>query len=209
MHGLLDCFINYCINNQLISRDNEAWLRYCLEKRISTLIVFVPFVFIAVLISGFWTALLFITSIFYLRSQTNGYHAKTHMGCLIGSLFLELFFLIYIEPMLNSILTLVMVSITVMVVFILAPYNHPNMNLDDHEYSACKKASRIRCIHLAFSCFVFLVWDMREIATGISLGCAMTSTLLVFANFSERRSRYGSDEDHDEQCASFVIQQND
>lgn len=209
MHGLLDRFIDYCINNQLVSRDNETWLRYCLEKRISTLIVFVPFALIAVLISGFWTALVFITSFFYLRSQANGYHAKTHLGCLIGSLFLELFFLVYIEPMLDAILTLVLVGITIMVVFALAPYNHPQMNLNDYEYSACKKASRIRCIHLAFSCFVFLGWDMREIATGISLGGAMMSTLLVFANFTERRSQYGSVEDHDEQCASFVIQQND
>lgn len=67
MNSILDCFTNYCINNQLISKDNEAWFRYCLEKRICTMLVLVPFTIIAVYASGFWTALLFIASFIYLR----------------------------------------------------------------------------------------------------------------------------------------------
>lgn len=209
MHGLLDWFANYCIDNNLVSKDNEAWLRYGLEKRFYTLVVFVPFAIIAVRISGFWTALLFITSFFYLRSQTNGYHAKTHLGCLICSLLLELFFLVYIEPILTPFWILILVSITVVSVFAFAPYNHPMMDLDDHEYSACKKASRIRCIQLVFSCFAFVLCGLHEIANGISLGCAMTSTLLVFANITERRKQYDSIEDCGQRCPSFDIQQND
>lgn len=209
MNGLLDWFINYCINNQLISKDNEAWLRYGLEKRLCTLIVLVPFAIIAVRISGFWTALFYITSFFYLHSQTNGYHAKTHWGCFTGSLLMELFFLLSIKPMMNTILVLILVSINVVVVFALAPYNHPMMNLDDHEYAACKKAARIRCILLALFCFGCLFCGFHNTADGITLGCAMTSTLLVFAKITERRRRYESIEDHAEQCASGVIQQND
>lgn len=209
MNSLLNWFTNYCIRNQLISKDSEVWFRYGLEKRLCTLFVLVPFAFIAVRISGFWTALFFITSFFYLRSQTNGYHAKTHFGCLLGSIILELFFVMVIEPMLDVIWVLVLASITIIVVFALAPYNHPMMNLDDHEYSACKKASRIRCIQLALICFVFLFCGFHKIANGISLGCAMTSTLLVFAKITERRRRYESIEDHSEQCASDIIQQND
>lgn len=196
MHGLLDRFINYCINNQLVSRDNEAWLRYCLEKRISTLIVFVPFAVIAVLISGFWTAFPFITSFFYLRSQTNGYHATTHWGCFIGSLLLELLFVMFIEPRLDAIWIFALGSISAMVVFALAPYNHPMMNLDAQEYSACKKAARIRCIQLALSCFCCVLCGFHKTANGITLGCTMTSTLLVFAKITERRNHYESIEDH-------------
>lgn len=79
MNSLLDWFTNYCINNQLISNDNEVWFRYGLEKRLCTLSVLVPFAFIAVRISGFWTAFSYIMSFFYLRSQTNGYHSKTQI----------------------------------------------------------------------------------------------------------------------------------
>lgn len=205
MNSLLDWFTNYCINNQLISKDSEVWFRYGLEKKLCTLIVLVPFAIIAVRISGFWTALFFITSFFYLRSRTNGYHAKTHLGCFTGSLLLELFFLMVIEPILDAIWVLVLVSITVMVVFALAPYNHPMMNLDDHEYAACKRAARIRCILLALFCFGCLLCGFHNTADGITLGCAMTSALLVFAKITERRRRYESIEDHGEQCASRVI----
>lgn len=206
MNSLLDWFTNYCISNALISKDNEAWFRYGLEKRLCTLVVLIPFAIIAVYLSGFWTAMTYIFSFFYLRSQANGYHAKTHWGCFVGSLLLELFFLMVIEPMLNAIWVLVLVSIAALVVFLFAPFNHPMMNLDDQEYAACKKAARIRCILLAISCYTCVFFGLREIAEGISLGCVMTSTLLVFAKITERRSHYDSVENRSEQCTSFVLQ---
>ena len=206
MNCLLEWFTNYCISNALISIDNEAWFRYGLEKRLCTLVVLIPFTIIAVYLSGFWTAISYIFSFFYLRSQTNGYHAKTHWGCFAGSLLLELFFLMVIEPMLNTIWVLVLVSIAALVVFLFAPYNHPMMNLDDQEYAACKKAARTRCILLAISCYVCVFFGLCEIAEGISLGCVMTSTLLVLAKIMERRSHHDSVEDRCEQCTSFVLQ---
>lgn len=209
MNSLLDWFTSYCINNQLISGDDEAWFRYGLEKRLCTVTVLVPFAMIAVRISGFWTALSYITSFFYLRSQTNGYHAKTHWGCLLESLLLEAFFLMYVEPRLNPLWILVIIGTTVVVVFSFAPYNHPTMDLDDCEHSACKKYARIRCIQLTIVCFTCLGFGLHEIANGISLGCTMTSSLLVFAKLIERRKPNDSTEDHGEQCASVVIQQND
>lgn len=209
MNSLLDWFTNYCLNNQLISEDKEAWFRYGLEKRVITLIILVPFTIIAVQISGFWTTLFFITSFYYLRSQTNGYHAKTHLGCFIGSILLELFFLLVIDPMLNEIRVLVLVSTDVIIVFALAPYNHPMMNLDEHEYIACKRAARIRCIQLALFCYMCVLCGMNMIAGGISLGCTMTSTLLILAKITERRSQYGSIEGHSECCTSFIFPQND
>lgn len=209
MDGLLNWLTNYCINNELISKDNEAWFRYGLEKRLCTLVVLVPFIFMAVCLSGFWTALFYIISFFYLHSQTNGYHSKTHIGCFTVSLLLELFFLVAIKPMMNATWILILVSISVVVVFALAPYNHPMMSLGEHEYAACKRAARIRCILLALFCFGCLLCGFHSTADGITLGCAMTSTLLVFAKITERRRRYESIEDHGEQCASHIIQQND
>lgn len=192
MNSLLDWFTNYCISNALISKDNEAWFRYGLEKRLCTLVVLIPFAVIAIYLSGLWTAISYIISFFYIRSQTNGYHAKTHWGCFIGSLLLELFFLMVIEPMLNAFGVLVLVSIAALAVFLLAPYNHPMMNLDNQEYAACKKTARIRCILLAIFCYTCVFFDLYEIAKGISLGCVMTSTLLVLAKLTERRSQYDS-----------------
>lgn len=145
MNSLLDWFTNYCISNALISKDNEALFRYGLEKRLCTLVVLIPFAVIAIYLSGLWTAISYIISFFYLRSQTNGYHAKTHWGCFVGSLLLELLFLMVIKPMLNTIWVLVLVSLASLAVFLFAPYNHPMMNLDDQEYAACKKAARIYC----------------------------------------------------------------
>ena len=205
MNSLLDLFTNYCISNALISKDNEVWFRYGLEKRLCTLVVLMPFAVIAVYLSGLWTAISYIISFFYIRSQTNGYHAKTHWGCFVGSLLLEQFFLMVFEPMLNAFWVLVLVSIAALVVFLLAPYNHPMMNLDDQEYATCKKTARIRCILLVISCYTCVFFGLHEIAEGISLGCTMTSTLLVLAKITERRSHDDSVENRSEQRTSFVL----
>jgi len=209
MNSLLDWFTNYCISNTLISKDNEAWFRYGLEKRLCTLVVLIPFAVIAIYLSGLWTAISYIVSFFYLRSQTNGYHAKTHWGCFVVSLLLELFFLMVIEPMLNVIWVLVLVGLAALVVFLLAPYNHPMMNLDDQEYTACMKTARIRCILLVISCYTCVFFGLHEIAEGISLGCVMTSTLLILAKITERRSLDDSVENRSKQRTSFVLQKND
>lgn len=205
MNSLLDWFTNYCINNALISKDNEAWFRYGLEKRLCTLVVLIPFTVIAIYLSGLWTAISYIISFFYLRSQTNGYHAKTHWGCFVGSLLLELFFLMVIKPMLNAIWVLVLVTLASLPVFLFAPYNHPMMNLDDQEHAACKKTARIRCILVVILCYICVFLGLHEITEGISLGCVMTSTLLVLAKITERRSHDDSVEKSSEQHTSFVL----
>lgn len=206
MNRLLNLITNYCISNALISKDNVVWFRYGLEKRLCTLVVLIPFTVIAIYLSGLWTAISYIISFFYLRSQTNGYHAKTHWGCFVGSLLLELFFLMVIKPMLNAIWVLVLVTLASLPVFLFAPYNHPMMNLDDQEYVACKKTARIRCILLVISCYTCVFFDLHEIAEGISLGCTMTSTLLVLAKITERRSHDDSVENRSERRTSFVLQ---
>ncbi len=206
MNSLLDWFTYYCISNALISKDNEAWFRYGLEKRLCTLVVLIPFAVMAIYLSGLWTAISYIISFFYLRSQTNGYHAKTHWGCFVGSLLLELFFLMVIEPMLNVIWVLVLLCIAALIIFLLAPYNHPMMDLDNQEYAACKKAARIRSILLVGSCCTCVFFGFHEIAEGISLGCVMTSTLLVLAIITERRNYYDSVKDRCEQRTSLVLQ---
>ena len=103
-------------------------------------------------------------------------------------------------------MVLVLVSITAVLVFLFAPYNHPMMNLDGQEHAACKKAARVRCILLLFSCYACVFFGLHEISEGISLGCAMASTLLVLAKITERRNHHDPVENRSEQCTSFVRQ---
>lgn len=202
MNALLTWLVPYCIKNQIIAADEEALLRYGLERRLSTLLVLIPFSIVAVYLSDFWTASFYIGSYFYLRAQTNGFHAKTHLGCLIGSLLLEIFFLFLIEPLLNSVSVILLILVSAPVILGLAPYNHPKMNLDYTEYSACKRASRIRMMQLAFLCAVFIQFGLIDISKGIALGCAMASVLLVFANIAERKMKNDSISDQDKPCSA-------
>ena len=187
MNSLLDRMVNYILSNQVVSAEKEAWLRYGLEKRIYTLLVYIPFSILAVLLAGFWTAVFFMGSFFHLRSKTNGIHAKSAIACLFGSVLLELLFLGLFLPYLNEISIVTLIAISLIVVYLLAPYNHPNMNLTTEEYIACKKISRIRATQLAFLVVLLISCGLIEIAKGISLGYTMASALLGLAYISDWR----------------------
>ena len=209
MDGLLNWLVLYCINNKIVDADEEEWLRYGLEKRLSTLVVLLPFSILSIYISGFWTASFFIGSFFFLRSKTNGFHATSHLDCLIGSLLLEWLFLVLVGPQLNSLRVHFLLLFSVVVIFRLAPYDHPKMNLDYAEYFACRRASRIRILLLSSSCSLSTLFGLIEISKGISLGCAMASFLLVLANIFERRMKYDSNSDQDKLCSSSTLQGHD
>ena len=187
MNSLLDRMVNYILSNQVVSADKEAWLRYGLEKRIYTLLVYIPFSILAVLLAGFWTAVFFMVSFFYLRSKTNGIHAQSAIACVFGSILLELLFLGLVSPYLNEISIVVLIAISLVIVYLLAPYNHPNMNLTSEEHIACKKISQIRATQLAFLVVLLISCGLIEIAKGISLGYTMASALLGLAYISDWR----------------------
>lgn len=48
---LIISIVFYCIQNQIITVENEAWFRYVLDKRVSTLFVFIPCTLLAIHLS--------------------------------------------------------------------------------------------------------------------------------------------------------------
>ena len=169
------------IRKGIIDDDSADWFQYGLEKRISTVLTSVIFFLVAIRISGFWVAFMYLSSFYFLRIRINGYHANTYIGCLFASIFLEVILLKGVLPLLNKDITVLLNAISFATILIWAPFNHPNMHLSDCELHACKIGARIRVLILMLLEIVLKVFSKQQLLWGITLGNTMAALLLAVA----------------------------
>lgn len=155
--------------------------RYCFEKRFYSVINFFPLFFLGVMLANVTTTVSFLISFSYLRSMTNGFHAKNPGICFLFSLLIEFALFKYIIPLICLANVIIFLMASILVVFSLAPFNHPCMRLTPEEIKACRAASRHRMIHLLFVLFSSTVLSWTSISIGLYLGIVLASVLLCLA----------------------------
>jgi accessory gene regulator B len=181
----------------IITADQTEVFIYCLDKRVSSLMVGIPCFLLAVAISDFWGAIAFNASFFLIRKYSNGFHANTVLNCLISSIFCEFVFLGLIYPVLSPIFVLAGVILSSLAIFFLAPYNHPAFDYSSEEITACRKHALIRTTVLSALALVAMAFNIPSLSKGISLGCAMAGASLCFAYLIDWRKTYGNPKDQD------------
>ncbi len=190
MQNFVDRITKYCVNEKIVSPEDVPWLKYGLEKRISTIIVGVPFFIIAFTISNFLCAFSFFFTYFYVRKHIGGYHAKTIWGCLTFSLLLEFIFLGMLPYLLTTPVLLGVLGISVFFTFKLAPYNHPNLHLSHEEITACQKRGHQRVCVASLIGAIACLAGFRDVANGCTIGIAMVTTLLCLGYINDWRNTY-------------------
>lgn len=173
--------VDMCVAKGYITQDQAPWLYYGMEKRVSTVIVSIPMLIIGSLVSSLATSIAFYISFCSLRTRTNGIHAKTLVGCLIISTLLEIIFLGYLPYILNDAVATALLITSAISIFLLAPYNHPNMDLSDEEAKACAKSAKKRLFILILLLIILHVIRLEQLATGILLGIVMVAVTLTLA----------------------------
>ena len=184
----VDWLLSYCISHDVVAEDDIPMLRYCIEKKLYTFVTFIPLVIVGILIAGVLTTVSFLWTFIYLRQMTNGYHAKTPGRCFLISILLESLILAcarYDFPF-GAIMAMTVAS--VFVIWLFAPYPHPNMNYSPTEILVCRVISRKRVIIVFLVMFLCYALSMPHIVNGICFGAILASVLLGFAYTTKQRS---------------------
>ena len=190
MHKCISMLTDYCVQHNLVERSNADWLRYGLEKRLSTIVVAIPFFILAVLLTNFQTACALYFAFFFLRTQTNGYHARTVRECLAISLVLEVVLCICANPLLNtSVRRILIACICTYVVFRYAPFVHPNLPLTSTAVYVLRRKSRRRVCLLSALILLAQLLHFTDIASGLSLGITLASIMLCISHI-DRKVRF-------------------
>lgn len=191
MHRAVVRLTDYLVKVGLVRADGSEWVVYGLEKRLSTALVLVPFCLIAWLLCSPVFALSFFFAYYFLRRYTGGYHARTAAGCLCFSLALELL-LIGCVPALLRMGKVVSVCFTVLcggILFLFAPYCHPNQHLSPEEAAFCRKKVRLRAPALVLAAAVLAVSGCTEAASGLVTGIALAALLLSLGYMDDWRKK--------------------
>lgn len=181
MPTMIDTLVNYCVINGYVSEQQAPWLKYGLQKRIIGLIVAIPFILLGILVSNIPLTITYYSCFRFLRCRTNGLHAKTVLGCFLASIICVVFFLGLIAPALNFWITYILLAGSSAVIFFLAPYKHPNLELSKIEISVCARSSKFRLCTMLFAYLVMTFFKFHCIAKGIVLSIVTTAVMLVLA----------------------------
>lgn len=186
MIKLIDSLVAYCVDLEYVTLNQASWLRYALEKRITSIAVSIPFLLLGIVISSFPTAISFYIGFCVLRRRINGIHAKTIMGCLIASLVCEFIVLGVILPLSNQYEIVFLLLLSEIAIICLGPYNHPNMHMSTKELYACEKGAEIRLIVLLLLIAVAYEKGLNQVADGLSLGVATAGATLAAAYINKK-----------------------
>lgn len=197
VQNLVDC----CYERGLVDEKHIPALRYYLEKRISNLLTAIPFFAAGLLISTPKTAISFFLGFCVLRKRTSGCHAKTWQGCLLASLIAILFFLGVLGKFLPPVAMYTALTISIAIVFFLAPFNHPKLHLSDKEIQYCAVESKIRLAILSLAIILAVVFKEEQIASGGALSIILTATSLVLAYYQKWRDEHEKTRNRNPQSA--------
>lgn len=186
----IDSFTNLCLNNGYITQEQALWLRYGLEKRISTFLISIPMLIVGSWISSPVMAVSFYTSFCLLRSRTNGIHAKSFGGCFILSILTEVVFLGVLPRFWNNVVAIVLLIASTISIYFLAPYNHPNMDLSSEELVECARSAKRRLFALILFLVVMRILQFNQLAAGVLLGIVMVAVTLTFAYIPKGERQY-------------------
>lgn len=187
MRKWLDNLTVYCIQKGIVRETDAQWFKYGLQKRLSTACIALPFFILAVVFSNFFTASCFFCTFYILRSKTNGFHANSLVGCICISLLVEAILLGVIYPRLTTLINFVLSVICGILIMVFAPFNHPSMSYSEKELIACRNHARRNVCIFLFVAAISILLRLQHIASGITLGIAMTAFMLCLAYILEWR----------------------
>lgn len=184
----IDKIVDFCVKKAYLEPDRAPWLRYALEKRLVSILSFVPLTAIGLLLTDCKVFLSFIISFDLLRTTTNGWHARSFVVCLMCSIVGECVFLGVFSHLWNPVTSLLGVILSAAIIWKYAPYNHPNMNLSTEEIMACRRAARKRLVFLIICSIVFRFLSVGELSCGIDLGILQVAIMLILAYMIKAKS---------------------
>ena len=172
-----------CIRKGYITVERAPWLCYALEKRATTLLISVPVVVLGIILAPIEMVISYYLSFYMLRTQTNGFHAKTILKCLVLSLISVGIFMGVLPKVLDGAIEFILVVIAALLIYRLAPYNHPNMALTQEELTACVRSVKRRLKILMSMAFLAHILHFPYLSKGIIEGIIMVAVSLIFAYF--------------------------
>ena len=166
----------YLFRRGFVQEDQLDWCCYLLEKNILRCFSFLVLFLVGARLFSPIQTVLFLFSLSFLRSRTNGYHAKSFCHCLMSSITCEVVCLAGCR-LFNEVSSLFFLAAASIVILKLSPVNNSNIHFDDFEMKRLKVQVKQRLLILSVIS-LFLVLTIPSYAFCVVSAICLTALLL-------------------------------
>lgn len=145
VHDLAKKITNILIQNGVAIPENENQYIYGLEVTLEKTITYTVLIILSIYLKLLIPSILFIIFFITLRGSTGGYHASTFFKCFVSTIFMYLSCSMVLVPFFikEKVYIYFILLIASIIIILLAPMNHPNLDMDSDEIKRCKRDARI------------------------------------------------------------------
>lgn len=184
MERLAEYLTRQLINSRIIEEEQEEEYIYGFERLLGKILNYTTLIIIAIYYDVLIPTVIFMVVFFSLRERTGGYHMKTPLRCYLGTVGSFLLIIgVAVPVIVGEVLVYHVIMITSMIViFLFAPVNHPNLLLDEQEMERCQRSSRWLIILIAGCIGIGYVLQIKEIwITYAVMGAGLDAVLILVA----------------------------
>lgn len=183
-----DLFSEWLVEREIVGKDDKDLYAYGFWQGSVLLFNFLTVAFIGIMASMLWQSVVFAIAYGLLRPVAGGFHARTQKKCYFYSILLLVLALGILRwEQWNVKNCMLVVVVSGVIIFKLAPVEDENKPLDDIEVVVYKHRSGLIFGVLAFAVSILLLINKIEIASCISVSIMTASVMLVLG---EARNRY-------------------
>lgn len=180
---------HFFVIKNIVEKPEEVIYAYGMELLISDVLNSI-FVLLIALISHTLPAVIIFLAVFMsLRQSVGGYHANSHFSCMLTLIIVMLIFSYGICNISDSLIWLfdiVFVSLSLPVIFSIAPVPHPNKPMSEEKGVILKRKSRVLVLLLSMCVAVLMIFQINKFSLYVSSGILLSSTAALLGYLTNR-----------------------
>ena len=193
------------VNNGTISEDKSNIYAYGFEVLISTIAYTTILIGIAAITKTLLESFLFWLGFFIVRTIAGGYHAETYITCHILFLCSHLSFIAFLKlvpSVSHEFFIIAFAGISSIVLFLIAPVDHPNKRFTINEYKRYKKCSFTYAILFVTITTVMLVYRVIDLSLLLSfvIGTLIATLSVISAKIVNKKEGRINHEENPNDC---------
>lgn len=189
MGKLVGYLMEHLLRNEMIEESQREIYQYGLERLVNKTVSYVLLFLLAFGMHMILPSTLFFCFLFMLRGRTGGYHAATELRCFTGTVVIYVVCMKALLPLLQQQKEVLLVCfvISIVIIFLLAPVNHPNLGFSAEEMQYYKKRARlILGGEVVFIIIFVLAGVQAELIISAILGMVVCAFLLCIAKITKQ-----------------------
>ena len=179
LENLAKSTARFFVSQNIVKSEYEDIYAYGMEILLSTVINGVIVLFIAILSDTVLLSLLFFTAFILMRRSAGGYHAKTHIGCMMILIAVHLMFMVLINVIPDSIIPILSyfsIAYSCISVYLFAPVEHPNKPLSSDDRRKLRVKSLIYILSISVVDLFMIFCAYYDMSLCLSCGIIVSTT---------------------------------